>query len=247
MFVSGCFIFAAVVVLSSASRASGDLSVKRTKEAVILSRAGKSLSVSLVCPKFLVQDQWVGGQELPLKLTGSLSTASGGRLEASYAPIAITGSGQLEVQLHVEWSPKDSTLRKWTRCRMMETPHTAVLKEVVLEQIDGVKDAGCTPTVGQSYPVFLPGFFAGVEYPIAAVRKTNSTVSLGHRPGKTLTPGQWFESRKTVYSAVPVGEERAGFKRYVAAHRPGAGTFHVNYNSWWTSPCRIPRRTFWGW
>ncbi len=236
MLLSGCFILAAVLGLCTASRASSDLSVKQTKEAVTLSRAGKSLALSLTCPKFLVQDQWVGGQELPLKVTGNLSTTSGGRLEAAYSPIAIPGSGQLQIQLTVQWSPKEGTLRKWARCRMMDTPHAAVLKEVVLEQIDGVADADCTPTVGQSYPVFLPGYFAGVEYPIAAVRKTNSTVSLGHKPGTTLIPGQWFESRKTVYTAVPVGEERAAFKRYVAAHRPGAGTFHVNYNSWWTSP-----------
>lgn len=235
--ISTCyFILAAVLMLCTASYASGNPPLLVSSDKIMMTSGEKTLTVSLKCPKFLVQDQWVGGADLPIRVSGDLLGSANKRMEATYAPVPIPGSGQLEVKLYVQWYVREKCLRKWTKCRMINTKSSVTLKEVVLEELHGVAAADCTPTVGQSYPVFLPGFFAGIEFPIAAVRQTGDVVSLGHRPGLSLAPASWFESRKIVYASTPIGEEKMAFKRYVAAHRPGAGAFHVNYNSWWTSP-----------
>ena len=97
-----------------------------------------------------------------------------------------------------------------------------------------------SPSDPQSHPAFLDGFFAGIEFPVASTRLENGDLILAHRPGLRVTPGVWYETRKAVYGVAPRGDERRAFERYIAAHRPGPKGFHVNYNSWWTSP--VPYR-----
>ncbi len=89
----------------------------------------------------------------------------------------------------------------------------------------------------QSRPVFLEGFFAGIEYPVARCRAENERLILSHRPGSRIRPGTWYRTRKAVYGVVPVGGEKNGFKRYIDAHRPAPRNgHHFIYNPWWSTP-----------
>jgi hypothetical protein len=88
----------------------------------------------------------------------------------------------------------------------------------------------------QSHPVFIPGAFLGIEYPVASTRCEAGYIVLAHRPGKTLQPGITYQTRSAVYGMTPIGHEVPSFRNYIAAHRPRPCSLHVNYNSWWTSP-----------
>ena len=125
------------------------------------------------------------------------------------------------------------------------------MKEVVLDEIDAQGRSVWTHGGGgehrpvildaQSHPVFLPGMFVGVEFPVASTRYENGRIVLAHRPGVRLQPGTAYETRTAVYGMTPMGREVPAFQRYIAAHRPSPRGFHINYNSWWTSP--MPRYT----
>ena len=82
----------------------------------------------------------------------------------------------------------------------------------------------------------MAGLFVGVEFPIAFNSCEEGWLKLAHCPGVRLQPGALYESRKAVYGLTPAGEESRAFARYIALHRPKPSGFHVNYNSWWTSP-----------
>ena len=83
----------------------------------------------------------------------------------------------------------------------------------------------------QSRPVFLEGFFAGIEYPVAQCRAENGRLILFHRPGLRIQPGTWYQTRKAVYGVTPLGGEKNGFKRYIDAHRPvPKASHHFLYN-----------------
>jgi hypothetical protein len=192
------------------------------------------LSVSLRCPTFVFEAGKVGGA-LPASIKGSLTKRE--PLEVSYAPQAIGSNGQLEVRLRLQWSANEDVLHKWAEFRLMDGRGVMLLKEIVLDQVDVAGEKPQLEGSGvQSYPVFWQGFFAGIEFPVAATRVEGTQAVVAHRPGWMLRNGEWRQSRKAVYGIASAGSERQQFSRYITSHRPKPHGLHVNYNSWWTSP-----------
>ena len=209
--------------------------------------AGQVVPVSLKSPGFALGDSAVTGPALPLSVKENL--ARDRTWEVSYPPLRLEDAAQIEVKLYLRWSERDSVLRKWARFRLVHASSSRLLKEVVLDRIDpqggelwthggGIHAKG-SPVIldgPQSRPVFLPGRFVGVEYPVASTRRDGKQIVLAHRPGRRLEPGVWYETRTAVFGVTSRGGEVRAFQRYIAAHRPKPTGFHVNYNSWWTSP-----------
>ncbi len=201
------------------------------KDTLTITTAERSLRVSLECPAFVFGSLCVGGAK-PIEIRGSLSRSR--QLQVSYQPQTTPGGARLEALLHLQWSPKEQVLRKYARYRVTGGS-PGVLSEVVLERLSA-KGVVFEPQPPQSYPVFLDGFFAGVEFPVASTRVEDGRVLLAHKPGLSPRPGVWYETKKAVYGLASPGNERRTFQRYVADHRPTPHGMHFNYNSWWTSP-----------
>ena len=189
--------------------------------------------LSLGSPTLLLDADLVIPPAAPRQITGSPDAEEG--LRVVYAPVPLP-EGVIEEEVRVCWYPEEEVLRKWARMRISETSTPRTLLEAALEELDvsgmGVTMRGVPP---QSYPAFWSGFFAGIEYPVAASRIENGQLVLAHRPGVRLEPGAWYETRKAVYGMAEPGGERDAFMQYVAKHRPAPQGLHFNYNSWWTS------------
>lgn len=161
-----------------------------------------------------------------------------GLLEVTLAPRPLKNGGQVEAIVSLETSPAENVLRKWVRFRVTGAPGPLSMNEAVLASIPlGTQIARTLPGDIQSYPVFLDGFFAGIEFPIAATRVENNTLIIAHRPGWPIRPDTWYQTRKAVFGTAGSGKEMASFKRYLMGHRPPPKGLHINYNSWWTSAC----------
>ena len=140
----------------------------------------------------------------------------------SYPAQAIGSSGQLEVRLRVQWSAGEGVLRKWAEFRLDGRAGPAA------PQGSGAGSGRSWPgekpqlegSGVQSYPAFWRGFFAGIEFPVAATRLEGERLIVAHRPGWTLRNGEWHQSRKAVFGVAPAGSERQQFARYITAHRP---------------------------
>ncbi|HOV73242.1 MAG TPA: NPCBM/NEW2 domain-containing protein [Candidatus Hydrogenedentes bacterium] len=159
-------------------------------------------------------------------------------IECRFAPVELADGGRLEAIVLFLCSDREDVVRKWARFRVTGTAAPRLLEEVVLASFPlEQRAARMLPGETQSYPVFLDGFFAGIEFPIAATRIENDTLIVAHRPGWTLLPDMWHETRKAVFGVAEPGEEMRAFRRYLSAHRPPPGGIHINYNSWWTSSC----------
>ncbi|MEN6452359.1 MAG: NPCBM/NEW2 domain-containing protein [Thermoguttaceae bacterium] len=178
----------------------------------------------------------------------SLGPAAGGAgtLEITFQPVPIGDSGRLETKLYVQLSQKESLFRKWAKVRLLDAKEPRLLKEVVLDRIPikgrpawshGSREADrqIIPSQ-QSHPVFMPGMFVGIEFPISSVRIEKDNVVVAHRPGVYLKPGEWYTTRTAVYGNAPKGDEVRAFQRYIASHRPTPHGVHFDYNSWWTAP-----------
>jgi hypothetical protein len=203
-------------------------------ESVLLTNEQHELLISLKCPRFVL-DAGVAGGALPAAVKGGFSR--GQRVEVSYPPQAVGTNGQLNVRLLLEWSAGEGVLHKWAVYQLQGAASPALLKEVVLDEVGLPGEKPQLEGSGvQSYPAFWRGFFAGIQFPVAATRVEGERVIVAHRPGWTLRNGEWHESRKAIFGVAPAGNERQQFGRYIAAHRPKPSGLHVNYNSWWTSP-----------
>ena len=187
---------------------------------VLLESDRAAVSISLLCPTFVFEVGTVGGAA-PLSFNGSLARGKG--IEVSYPTQAIGTNGQLDVRLRLAWSAGEGVLRKWAELRLTDAPSPALLKEVILEEVELRGEKPRLEGSGvQSYPAFWSGFFAGVEFPVAATRLEGERLMVAHRPGWTLHHGEWCQSRKAVFGVAPEGNERKQFARYIAAHRPRA-------------------------
>jgi hypothetical protein len=205
-----------------------------SNQTVGLQGGNHALLVSLKCPRLVFDCGTVGGA-LPVQVSGSL--AQGKRIELRYPTQAIGTNGDLDVRLCLEWSATEGLLRKWAEFRLNNAPSPVLLKEVILEDIELPGEKPQLEGGGvQSYPAFWSGFFAGIEFPVAATRIEGERLLVAHRPGWTLHDGEWRQSRKAVFGVAPEGLERRQFTSYITAHRPRPSGLHVNYNSWWTSP-----------
>ncbi len=240
-------IVAVVSALTSSGAFAGpSLSVERKEDSLVIHADGQTLRLSLRSPVFSV-DEETTADAAPQGITGSVT--GGQSLSVSYAPIRLRGSAALEVRVFLRWSPLESVLRKWATVRLVGAQAPRVLKEVVLEQVapqgqevwtHGGRSRGSAKHIildsPQSHPLFMPGLFLGVEFPVASTRYEEGKIVLAHRPGRRMQPGVWYDTRSAVFGFAPAGEEVRSFQRYVASHRPKPSGFHVNYNSWWTSP-----------
>jgi len=206
---------------------------------------GQVLTASLKCPRFIFDGVTVGG-DAPQSI-GDGNLAAGELVETSFPRVRLGDGSQLEVRLFLQWSARESVLRKWAAFRLADSNARRVLKEVILEDLDlEGRAVQAQPGQVQSYPAFLAGFFLGIEFPVASTRLQEGHLLLAHRPGLRMRPGTWYQTRKAVFGAAAGGDERSAFTRYIAAHRPGAAGIHVNYNSWWTSPTPYSERDILG-
>ena len=172
------------------------------KDELWLKRGATALPVSLKCPRFVFAGQTVGEGRLPLAVKGDV--ANGKPVEVSYSPMSLREGGTLTVRLLVQWSPGESVLRQWASYRIDGTEFSPLLKEVVMAQIDtGRPSVTLAPeqpviTKPMSYPVFLEGFFVGIEFLVASTRVEDNSVILAHTPGKRIGPRARYETRKAV-------------------------------------------------
>jgi hypothetical protein len=199
---------------------------------VLEMRSGEHiLPVSLRSPTVAFTDGQSVEPVSPAEVSGTLDS---GGLTAAYDPIPVGEGATLEIELRLTWAPEEQVMRKWARMRVEGNSKPRVIADVTLDRFaaPGARFLGNPP---QSYPVFIDGFFVGVEFPIATTRVEGDEVIVSHAPGVETMPGTWYESRRSVYGTAEPGQEIETFKRYIARRRPAAHHLHVNYNSWWTS------------
>lgn len=194
------------------------------------------LPVSLKCPQFILEGLTFGGDLKPSSVRGDFLSEN--PIGVSFEPIIIDGASKLEVKLWIQWFPSERLMRKWISYRIDNISTLKVLDEIILECLDSTEEnpVEINSTSVQSYPAFLKGFFAGVEFPVASSRMENGKLFLAHKPGLRMMPGVWYESRKVVFGIADAGKEKEAFQRYLSAHMICSKGFFINYNSWWTSP-----------
>ena len=215
--------------------AAPDTQLETTATAVVVHCRGEALSVPLACPavELVGAAEPLGGQA-PVKTEGDLNT--GGTLKVAYAPTPLSGGGTMEAELALAWSPEEQVLRKMLRLRFTGTKTPKKIDEITLDTFDAAPVQEFRPGPPQSYPVFIKGFFLGVEFPVASTRVKDGKVIIASKPKCEVAPDTWYESRKAVYGPAGAGQEVLAFHRYIEAHRPAPKGLHFNYNSWWTSP-----------
>ena len=227
-------VAALVLAASTAATAAGPYA-RVDAGNLVISNGRCKLKVSLASPVFVFADETVGSQRADQHVDGD--NLSGKRVELSYPTIPLKDGGKLDVRLVLQWSKRESVLRKWASYRLTGAATEPVLKEVILEkQAVGSRKIGFSPSPPQSAPAFWDGFFAGIEFPVASSRIENGDLVLAHVPGLRVKSGIWYETRKAVYGVAPIGEEKKVFRRYIEANHPRPEGLHINYNSWWTSP-----------
>lgn len=238
----GLLTIGGILSMTSGSQSSRHITEPEIRsDAVLLRHDQTALPASLRCPIFALEDQMIGG-ELPLSVRGDLRPDH--TLEATYALITLTSSSKLEVKLSVQWSPKESVLRKWASYRLTGSASPILLKDITLDDI-GIKGAGlqlaakqCVIQAPYSYPFFFDGYFAGIEFPVATTRIEGDHLFITHSPGVTMQPGHWYESRKAVYGISARGDEWNAFVRYIDANHQKPKGLLVKYNHWWSTPIR---------
>lgn len=231
------FLWTSLLVIASsnllAQKPSSLLSVESRR--IIISQQGQELEVSLNSPFLDLDDQKIGGY-FPLSRSGEIRRSEKELFSLTYAPVKLKGGGDLEIKLNIQWNQRENLLRKWISYRVTGDSKPVLVKEIVLERLEKKNYMNAPPEPGQNYPVFFPGFFTGIEYPVSSVRIESGSIVLAHQPGIKIQSGKWYESRKAIYCAVEKGHEKEKFLSYISANRPKNTGIHVNYNSWWTSP-----------
>lgn len=231
---------ALMVCTGTIANASTSPSASYDNGAIYLSNGRNELKISAKSPKFVFTANTVNPANPKSFNTDDL--LSGKQVKIDYSALKINDENKLNVSVLLKWSEKEQLLRKWVKYKLTgKTP--LLLEEIILDDID-VKlkkfwthgDFSVIPDDVQSHPIFLQGFFTGIEFPVSSARAENDRLILAHRPGLWIQPGKWYESRKAVYGISEYGEEMQSFERYIEMHRPKPYGFHINYNSWWTSP-----------
>jgi hypothetical protein len=213
-----------------------DLRVETTAASVILHCGVETLDVSLSCPTVRLSGvaEPLGGQA-PTGTEGNLN--SGNALKVAYTPMPVSSGGTMEAELTLSWSSNEQVLRKGLQLRFAGMKAPVKIDEIMFDSFSAphlVQEF--RPGQPQSYPVFVKGFFLGVEFPVASTRIEDGRAIIACRPLCEVAPDTWHESRKAVYGQAGPGQEVAAFHRYIETHRPAPKGLHFNYNSWWTSP-----------
>lgn len=215
---------------------------------LVMHNGGLSMTVSITSPIFMFDSAFVGGTEAKLPTDAVIDPSiaenimDGQIININYKPFSIKKGYDLQVTLKLQWSAKESILRKWASFKVTGSK-PILLNEVILDTINikGIKawthgDFSVIDDAVQSHPIFIPGFFTGIEFPVSAARIEGNSIILGHRPGAWIVPGKQYDTRKAIYGIAPKGEEIRAFENYIEMHRPKPQGLHINYNSWWTSP-----------
>lgn len=199
---------------------------------LVVKQGPLALPVSLMCPEFVVGNKILGTGVRPSSVKGAIPQ---GIVEATYPPVVCGDGARLEVKLFLDWSADEFVLRKWARYRLVGGTQSPMLEEIKLEKLD-ISDRPVWMGLpsNQNQPVFMKGFFCGIEFPFAATRVEQKTLILGHRPGLILRPGHWHESRRAVYGVSLAGGERLAFRGYIAKHQVNRHGVHIDYNSWYS-------------
>ncbi|MHB1455466.1 MAG: alpha-amylase family protein [Armatimonadota bacterium] len=235
-FITGLLIFGGLMMAMDTSASVDTKSVVFDIKpgVMVVDSNGVKFSVSLKSPEFIFTDGSKAESTNLLKTTGDLK--AGKPVEFSYAPITVDKIGKLEIKLFLQWFPKEAVIRKWAAYRLSESKITSVVAEIILDRLDAASyRKNIITDLYQSYPAFMKGYFAGVEFPVASTRIEGSTVILAHKPGLKMTPGVWYETRKALYGITPVDAERDAFLKYVEMNRPKPNDLHVCYNNWWST------------
>jgi hypothetical protein len=210
---------------------------------------GQVMTVSLQSPVLTVDGRQIAGVAA---IGGTAKSSGENTWEISYPDIPLDASTHLEIKSYLQWSARESVLRRWSRMRTADGTAAPLLQEVVLDRVDLQGQEAWTHGTGeasnryvlaegpQSHPFFVTGQFMGIEFPVSATRCADGAVLLSHRPGRKLRPGEWYQTRTAIRGMAAAGEELARFQEYIQLNRPKPDGFHVNYNSWWTSP--VPYR-----
>ncbi len=216
--------------------------LEMSDESLWLRQGELCLPVSLECPTFVTDRGTLGIHVKPTQVIGQTTCEQ--PIQATYPPFPLADSGQLVVNLFLQWSEHEHVLRKWASFRMLDTQAPMLVKDIVLENVDlskvSTKLLAKQPVFHApfSYPVFLDGFFVGVEFPTAATRIENNQVIVGHNPGLRIEPGVVYETRKAVYGLCERGNEWRSFGHYIDSCRPSPKRRFINYNHWWSTPAR---------
>ncbi|MCE5347083.1 MAG: hypothetical protein LLG13_12465 [Bacteroidales bacterium] len=239
-------VFWILIIMASATKLQAQESIPHLKtepHRIVITNQEQTLSVSLDCPTFALENQIIGGNS-PLKKYGDIRKSAEEPIRMSYAPVNLQGGGHMEFQLFLQWSPAEKLLHKWVKFRLSGIESPVLIKEIILDRLEANDHSISLQTLpDQSYPVFFPGFFAGVEFPVSSMRMESGHIVMAHQPGIRIQPGKWYESRKTVYGTAQKGHEKEAFLSYIAANRPGKDEIHVNYNSWWSAPVPYSEQT----
>ncbi|MHB1456958.1 MAG: NPCBM/NEW2 domain-containing protein [Armatimonadota bacterium] len=228
------------IVISSAGAEESTAVFEQKGASLAVKNSDMSMLVSMKSPVFAFDGSTVGGTEAVSSIEDDI--LSGQTVSVQYKPILIKEGYDLKATLKLKWSAKESILRKWAVFSITGND-PILLNEVTLDTI-GIKgtkvwthgDLSVIDDAVQSHPIFIPGFFTGIEFPVSAARIENGNIILGHRPGAWIVPGKQYETRKAIYGIAPKGEEIGVFENYIEMHRPKPQGLHINYNSWWTSP-----------
>ena len=192
--------------------------------------------VSLRCPQVNLSPAALSfGSDPPARVVSAPDRP--GEWTCEFTPVPLPEGATIARSLHLQWDPRDNVLRKWLQLKLSDGASAVTVEEIVLETFV-VAAKNRNPLLGppQSYPLFLPGFFLGVEFPVAGTRWDGDKGYVSLRPRCQLNPGSTYESRRAVFGPAAVDEELKSFHGYIEAHRPPPKGMHFNYNSWWTSP-----------
>jgi hypothetical protein len=229
-------ILAMAVLLAQTAGAEAMVSFDIQENTLTVKHDGGTLPVSLRSPQFTFSlGEAPFGGALPTEISGDLN--QGEPLRVSYAPAPLPGDATLEVVLHVEWFEEEGVLRKRAEYRLTGLHSSVQVMDVLFDSfpVDLLSEP-FPGSVPRSMPAFLKGYFAGIEFPIAATRVEDDRLLLGHKPLMNVEPGAWNQTRTAVYGVADGMNARAAFHRYIEFHRPEPKALHFNYNSWWTSP-----------
>lgn len=222
-----------MILVALSAGASPEVQVKNG--VLTLRQAGAQVAVRLDAPQLGFEAATLAPVPADSANLSGKHLLSESMVELACPKRTLPNEATVETVLCLQWSEKESILRKWARIRLDKPGYR--LDEVILESVKSSGGASeWPPTDIQSQPAFEPGVFYGIEFPVAAVRKEGDRLLLAHRPGAIIEPGVWHETRKAVFGLSAPGQEKEAFRRYIMAHRVPSSDLHIDYNSWWTSP-----------
>ena len=177
------------------------------------------LAVSLKFPKFIIEANAIDPGTRPISIQGNLQ--KGELVNILFEPVQIKSSTFLEAKLFLQWSTQELVLRKWIGFRLIGETETMTVNEIFIDTInvEGLNAVQPNRAKISSYPVFLDGFFAGIEFPVAATRLENDRMIFSYYPGRHIQAGRWYDSHKAVFGAAKKVQEKQLFQNYHMNHK----------------------------